>query len=100
MADTSDPSNSMPSPLRCFLGAVVAAVIAIALYRLTSSIALSFAMKPIHSDNSIIVRLSIAIRTLLIGSCTMGTGIFGLASFGLFGLGIQLLFKKDQTDVS
>jgi hypothetical protein len=97
MTDTPDPS--MPSPLSCFLGAVVAAIIAIALYRLTNSIAISFAAKPIHSDNTIIVRLSIAIRTLVIGSCTMGTGIFGLASLGLMGLGIQLLFKKEPSDV-
>lgn len=97
MAEPSNSSAAMPSPLRCFLGAVVAALIAIALYKLTNSIAISFAAKPIHSDNSVIVRLSIAIRTLVIGGCTMGTGIFGLAAVGLFGLGIQLLFKKDPT---
>jgi membrane-anchored protein YejM (alkaline phosphatase superfamily) len=99
MADTPDDSNnSTPTPLNCFLGAIVAGILAFGLYKMTQSIALSFALKPITSDNSIVVRLSIAIRTLVIGMITMGTGIFGLASFGLAGLGIQLLVKKAPSE--
>ncbi len=98
MADTPDSSNSMPTPLNCLLGALVAGIMAFATYKMTQSIAISFATKPIISDNSIVVRLSIAIRTLVIGMVTMGAGIFGLASAGLFGLGIQLLFKKAPSE--
>jgi hypothetical protein len=99
MADTPDESNATPTPLNCILGAIVAGILAFALYKMTQSIALSFALKPITSDNSIVVRLSIAIRTLVIGMVTMATGIFGLCSAGLFGLGMQLFVKKAPSEV-
>jgi hypothetical protein len=31
-----------------------------------------------------------------VGMSAMGTGIFGLAALGLFGLGMQLLLKKSE----
>ncbi|MBE9014102.1 DUF3082 domain-containing protein, partial [Pseudanabaenaceae cyanobacterium LEGE 13415] len=83
-------------PLRCFIGAVVAGALAYALYNMTSAIGISFATKPIHADSLVVYRLSSAVRTLVIGMSAMGTGIFGLATVGLFGLGIQLIFQKTQ----
>ena len=91
-------SPSLPGPLRCFLGAIVAAVIAYALYNMTASIAHVFATKPVHSDNFTVRRIASAVRTLVIGLATMGTGIFSLAALGLFGLGIQVAIQRLKGD--
>ncbi len=61
---------------------------------MTSSIGHSFAAKPIQSDSYIVQRISSAVRTLVIGLSAMGTGIFGLAALGLFGLGIQVSIQR------
>jgi hypothetical protein len=92
---TPQPSQS-PTPLRCFFGSIVAGGLAFALYNMTSAIAISFATKPISSDNLTVQRISAAVRTLVVGLSTMGTGIFALAAIGLFGLGIQLLLTKSK----
>jgi Protein of unknown function (DUF3082) len=92
-------SPESPTPIRCILGAIVAAALAYALYNMTSSIALSFATKPIDADSTLVVqRISSAVRTLVLGMSAMGTGIFGLAAFGLFGLAIQLLIRKPEAE--
>jgi len=91
---SKDSLTALPGPLRCLVGAIVAGVIAYALYKMTSSIGHSFAAKPIQSDSYIVHRISAAVRTLVIGLSAMGTGIFGLASLGLFGLGIQVLIQR------
>jgi Protein of unknown function (DUF3082) len=89
-----------PTPLRCLLGSIVSGGIAFLIWQLTQSIALSFARTPIVSDNRIVVRMSTAIRTLVVGMSAMGTGIFALACVGLFALGIQILFtKKPEEEV-
>jgi hypothetical protein len=99
MSDSPTPSS--PTPLRCILGSIVAAVLAYALYNMTSSIALSFATKPIATDSTLIVqRISSAVRTLVLGMSAMGTGIFALAALGLFALAIQLLISKPNSDSS
>jgi hypothetical protein len=95
------PTPQSPTPLRCLLGAIVAAVLAYALYNMTSSIAISFATKPIDTDTTLIVqRISSAVRTLVLGMSAMGTGIFGLAALGLFALAIQLLFRKPDSSAN
>jgi hypothetical protein len=82
------------SPLRCLTGALIAGALTTGLYSLTMSIAESFAAKPIHSDNEIVVRLSIAIRTLVVGVSTMATGIFGLVAVALVALAIQIFVQQ------
>lgn len=91
---SDDPTRQAPTPLRCILGAIVAGMIASVLWKLTNSIALSFASTPIVSSNMIIIRMSTAVRTLVVGMSSLGTGIFALAAVGLTGLGIQLLMGK------
>ncbi len=82
-----------PTPQRCVLGSVIAAVLAYALYNMTSAIAQSFALHPVTSDNLIVQRISAAVRTLVIGMTTLGMGVFTLAAIGLFALAIQILLK-------
>jgi len=97
---TSPPTNNEPpSILRCIIGSVIAAVMAIGSYFINSSIAQYFALRPIHSPNYIVVNISIAVRTLIIGMSALATGVFGLIAVGLFALGIQVTIQqlKQQT---
>lgn len=80
--------------LRCITGSLVSSALAAAGYLLTSSIAQSFANKPIHSDNVAVVNISSAVRTLVVGISTMATGIFALVSLGLMALGIKILIQQ------
>lgn len=96
-ANSDSQTTTAPlSPLRCFLGAIVAGVIAYALYNMTSSIATTFAAKPIHTNSYIVQRISSAVRTLVVGMSTLGTGIFGFAAFGLLALGLQLTIQRSR----
>lgn len=82
------------TPLRCFLGSGIAGSLAIALYSLTSSIAHTFATKPVTSSNQLVVRISAAVRTLVVGMASLGTFIFGFVALGLVLLAIQLTIKS------
>ncbi|WP_009632193.1 DUF3082 domain-containing protein [Synechocystis sp. PCC 7509] len=84
----------LPTPLRSSLGAVIASGLAIALYRVTSAISLSFAQKPLHSDNALVVKITIAVRTLVVGLSTLATFIFAIVAFALFALAIQATIQK------
>ncbi len=66
------------------------------MYNLMIAIATSFANKPIHSDNQMVVNISSAVRTLVVGVVALGMGIFGLVAIGLFALMIQLLIQGSK----
>ncbi|MEO1683218.1 MAG: DUF3082 domain-containing protein [Cyanobacteria bacterium J06631_12] len=87
-------STPSPTPLRCFTGAFGAATLSLLAYRLTLSVATTFADKPVVSDNPTVVNVSAAVRTLVIGIVALGAGVFGVAALGLGALGIQLLVKR------
>lgn len=80
--------------LKCFSGSFVAATIGLLAYRLTVSIAATFAAKPVLSDNQAVVNITAAVRTLVVGMVALGAGVFGLTALGLFLLGIQLLIQR------
>ena len=80
--------------LKCFSGSFVAGTIALLAYRMTVAVATTFANKPIVSDNTAVINISSAVRTLVIGIVALGSGVFGLAALGLFLLGIQLTFQR------
>ncbi|MEL7351569.1 MAG: DUF3082 domain-containing protein [Cyanobacteria bacterium P01_A01_bin.116] len=89
-----ESSEKRPAtPLRCFTGALTAGTFSLLAYRLTLSIATSFANKPVTSSNPAVVNISAAVRTLVTGIVALGAGVFGIAALGLAALGIQLLFK-------
>lgn len=87
-------TKTQPTPLRCLTGAVIAGGLASALYSLTASIAQSFAAKPIHSDNALVVRISAAVRTLVVGVSTLATGVFGLVAVALVALAVQVFIQQ------
>ncbi|BAZ39538.1 hypothetical protein NIES4101_54920 [Calothrix sp. NIES-4101] len=85
------------SPLRCLIGSLVAGGLAYGIYNLMNAIAISFASKPITTENEIVFRITIAVRTLVVGMAALGTGIFGLVAVGLFGLMVQTLIQGTKT---
>jgi hypothetical protein len=93
-AAESLPTKPQPTVLRCVTGSLIASVFAFGLYSLTMSIALSFASKPVHSTNITVLKISVAVRTLVVGMVALGTGVFGLAAVGLMLLGLQILIQK------
>ncbi|WP_017716084.1 DUF3082 domain-containing protein [Kamptonema formosum] len=88
------PSPSQPGALRCAGGSVVAGAMASACYFLTSSIAQTFASKPVLSDNITVLNIASAVRTLVVGLSALATGVFALASLGLMALAGQILIQQ------
>jgi Protein of unknown function (DUF3082) len=83
-----------PTVLQCMTGSLIAGTVAMPLYALTMSIAQSFASKPVHSDNITAIKISVAVRTLVVGMATLATSIFVMAAVGLMALALQLLIQK------
>ncbi|MGF1487920.1 MAG: DUF3082 domain-containing protein [Prochloraceae cyanobacterium] len=101
------PSNTeakKPTPLRCLVGASISGSLGYALYLLTTSIAISFATKPIQSNNPFVINLSAAVRTLVVGVSTLATCLFAITTLGLILLAIQLVVqsfnKQEDTNSS
>ncbi|NJN85231.1 MAG: DUF3082 domain-containing protein [Leptolyngbyaceae cyanobacterium SL_7_1] len=84
---------NQPTPLRCLTGAIISGALGTALYFLTVSIHSTFANKPLPTTNELAVKISIAVRTLVVGMSALGTTIFWMATLGLIALAIQLLIK-------
>ena len=99
--ETESPVTLPPKPIwRCFSGSAVASSLAYCCYLLTSSISQSFANKPIHSDNAIAIKISVAVRTLVVGVSSLATFVFTFAAIGLIALGIQLLIQRFKNEPS
>ncbi len=97
--NSSQPKNeekaSQPvTPLRCLTGSAIAGTFAIALYSLTHSIAETFAKKPVTSTNQLVINISAAVRTLVVGVASLATFIFAFVAIGLILLAIQLVIEK------
>lgn len=93
-------SEVPPTPFRCVTGSLVSGGFAFAMYSLMISIATTFANKPIHSDNQMVISISSAVRTLVVGVVALGAGIFGIVAVGLLALAGQLLIQKLITSKS
>lgn len=96
-SDTTEKTNQSDkqevTPLKCLLSSVFAGVMAFGVYHLMSAIVTTYSAKPIISDNIFVLKLTIAVRTLVIGVAALGTGVFGFVALGLFLLGLQITFK-------
>ena len=94
MTQTTPPETTLPSPLRCLTGSLIAGVMSFALYTMTSNIATTFATKPMNHKTTMAVNIATAVRTLVVGSTALGATVFGIISVGLIALGIQVAFTK------
>ena len=89
----NNSDKSEVTPLKCFLSSVFSGVMALAVYRLMSAIIEVYSSKPAVADNMLILKVTVAVRTLVIGVAALGTGVFGFVALGLFLLGLQITFK-------
>lgn len=92
--DDSTPKKKEATPLSCFLASMVSGGIAALVYSLMNSIVTTYANKPIVADSVIVIKITTAVRTLVIGIAALGAGVFGIVALGLFLLGIQLTIKS------
>jgi hypothetical protein len=95
-----EANDQKVTPLRCLLGSVLSGSLAIAMYFLTYSIAHTFATKPITSTSQLAIRISAAVRTLVVGVASLGTFIFGFVTLGLILLAIQLTIQSFKEKLS
>jgi hypothetical protein len=86
-------SKKEVNPLSCFFASIISGGIAVMIYFLMSAIVATYANKPVISDSAIVIKITTAVRTLVIGVAALGTGVFGLVAVGLFLLGIQVTIK-------
>ena len=91
---TDTKIEAVASPLRCLIGAVISGGMGYAMYSLMIAIATNFATKPVHSINPLVIKISSAVRTLVVGVIALGSGIFGIVAIGLLALGVQLLVQE------
>lgn len=89
-----DATEEKTTPLRCFLSSCVSGTIAYGAYSLLHSITQTYGAKAITSTNPIVINITTAVRTLVMGIVALGTGVFSLATVGLFLLGIQLTIQR------
>ncbi|XP_004494034.1 uncharacterized protein [Cicer arietinum] len=71
-----------PSPDQALLGAIIAGVISLILYRFTTTIEASLFRQSV-SDNFSVRQITITIRTVINGLCYLATFVYGINSFGL-----------------
>ncbi|XP_020203141.1 uncharacterized protein LOC109788738 [Cajanus cajan] len=83
MRSSSIKAKNPPSPDQALLGAVIAGVIAVFLYRFTTSIESSLGRQTL-SDNFSVRQITITIRTIINGLCYLATFVYGINSVGLF----------------
>lgn len=99
MTDSPPSTDRKPlTALQCVVGALTAGGFAFPLYLLTSSIASTFAEKPLPTTNQTALNIAVAVRTLVVGLATLATAIFAIAAIGLLALALQTALSKEQTE--
>jgi hypothetical protein len=89
-----DTSLEKATPLRCFFAAAISGAIAFCLYLLFNSVVQTYATKAVTSTNPVVINLTAAVRTMVMGIVALGTGVFGVVAIGLFLLGIQVTVQS------
>jgi Protein of unknown function (DUF3082) len=89
--------TTLPTPLRCLTGSLIAGSMSIAMYTLTSKIATTFATKPMIQKTNMAVNIATALRTLVVGSTALGAAVFGIIAIGLIGLAIQVALSNQKS---
>ncbi|XP_052177823.1 uncharacterized protein LOC127791792 [Diospyros lotus] len=88
-----------PSPVQALLGGLSAGVIALILYKFTTTIEASLNRQTL-SDNFSVRQITITIRTIVNGLCYLATFVFGINSVGLFLYSAQLALNSFMDDSS
>ncbi|MEB3164273.1 MAG: DUF3082 domain-containing protein [Prochlorothrix sp.] len=88
-----------PTVFQCVSGSALAGGFAVLLYRLTQSMAQSFADKPIQAKSYLAANIGAAVRTLVVGSVTLATFLFAISALGLLALGLQTLITGRKTPI-
>nr|XP_011460762.1 PREDICTED: uncharacterized protein LOC101309135 [Fragaria vesca subsp. vesca] len=100
MASGSIESKT-PSPVQALLGGISAGVIALILYKFTTTIEASLNRQTI-SDNFSVRQITITIRTIINGLCYLATFVFGINAVGLVLYAGQIFindeFKSEGTE--
>lgn len=97
MTQATPPKKANPSVVSCLTGSLIAGIMSIATYAMTSQIAITFATKPMIQKTTMASNIATALRTLVLGSSALATGILGIMTIGLFALAIQVAFSKDRS---
>ncbi|KAL8235400.1 hypothetical protein R6Q59_021500 [Mikania micrantha] len=98
-AMTPVEENAPPSALQALLGGLSAGVIALILYKFTTTIEASLNRQTI-SDNFSVRQITITIRTIINGLCYLATFVFGINSVGLILYSGQLGLNSITGDSS
>ncbi|KAK3156706.1 hypothetical protein QOZ80_2AG0110740 [Eleusine coracana subsp. coracana] len=86
-----------PSPVQALLGGIAAGVIAVILYKFTTTIEASLNRQTI-SDSFSVRQITITIRTIITGVCYLATSVFGINAVGLTLYSLQLTFASIMDD--
>lgn len=88
-----------PSPVQALLGGISAGVIALILYKFTTTIEASLNRQTI-SDNFSVRQITITIRTIINGLCYLATFVFGINAVGLVLYAGQLAINSIMEDIN
>ncbi|KAM4092847.1 hypothetical protein ACJW30_06G071400 [Castanea mollissima] len=97
MGSSPVEANSPPSPVQALLGGISAGVIALILYKFTTTIEAALNRQTI-ADNFSVRQITITIRTIVNGLCYLATFLFGINSVGLFLYSGQLAINSFMED--
>ncbi|KAG9447764.1 hypothetical protein H6P81_013892 [Aristolochia fimbriata] len=97
MRSASIEPGKPPSPVQALLGGLSAGVIALILYKFTTTIEASLNRQTI-SDNFSVRQITITIRTIINGLCYLATFVFGANSIGLILYSGQLALNSLSED--
>ncbi|XP_076882510.1 uncharacterized protein LOC143530992 [Bidens hawaiensis] len=98
-AMTPVEENAPPSAVQALLGGLSAGVIALILYKFTTTIEAALNRQTI-SDNFSVRQITITIRTIINGLCYLATFVFGINSVGLILYSGQLALNSIAGDSS
>ncbi|XP_066318645.1 uncharacterized protein [Miscanthus floridulus] len=88
-----------PSPIQVLLGGIAAGVIALILYKFTTTIEAALNRQTI-SDSFSARQITITIRTIITGLCYLATSVFGINAVGLVLYSFQLTLQSIRDDDS
>ncbi|MEL6494014.1 MAG: DUF3082 domain-containing protein [Cyanobacteria bacterium J06623_7] len=94
--ELEDNSLENATPWRCFSAASLSGGIAYLCYLMFTSIVHTYAAKAVTSSNPIVVNLTAAVRTMVMGIVALGTGVFAVVAVGLLLLGIQVTIQGQK----